>query len=269
MAAVAHFLTANVVRLEMFRGDMRLGTATGFLLKQNDAWYLVSNWHVFSGRSPTSGQSRRKDGAVPNVCGFSTFALAADGTVTRTPYSFFLGNEADQGSNWFEHPNMGQRVDVGVLPVGNVEMGTAKDILDPSGHDETMWIDLGGELFLPGYPLGLSAPEGMAIWKRASLATSTEIGEGRNLSVLVDTATREGMSGSPCLALANSQYYSLDRENGQMQLKQRPFSYRLIGVYSGRVNAHDNFGAQLGVVWRENLIFETIEGAKPSTTSLV
>jgi hypothetical protein len=73
------------------------------------------------------------------------------------------------------------------------------------------------------------------------------------------------MSGAPCLALANRSYPSLDSETGRMSWKERPISYRLIGVYSGRVNAGDDFGAQLGVVWRENLIYETIEGAKPAT----
>jgi hypothetical protein len=131
-----------------------------------------------------------------------------------------------------------------------------------------MWVDLGGEVFLPGYPLGLTGPAAMAIWKRASLATSTEFGDGINSSILVDTASREGMSGSPCLALANWQYYSLDRATGKMAVKNRPLSYRLLGVYSGRLNTQDHFGAQLGVVWRENLIFETLDGKKPATVQL-
>jgi hypothetical protein len=267
MAAVAHFLSTNIVQLHLFRDQVSLSTATGFFLKRNDKWFLISNWHVFSGRNPTNGQAQRDDGAVPNACHFSTFELI-DGKIDHTQHVIPLTIDDDATSCWFEHPTRGQSFDVGALALGATAPGTVKDILEPSGHDETMWVDLGGELFLPGYPLGLSAPGGMAIWKRASLATSTEIGTGANEHILVDTATREGMSGSPCLALANSHYYSLDRRTGEMTLKHRPFSYRLVGVYSGRKNARDPFGAQLGVVWRENIIYETIDGAKPGTARL-
>ncbi len=264
MAATATFLTPCIVRLELSRDQLHLGFATGFFLKREDRWFLVSNWHVFSGRSPNSGQPARADGAVPNLCGFVTISFQDD-KLHHKPYAFQLGDQLNGTPTWFEHPILGQKVDVGVLPLADVVPGLAKDLLSPDGHDETMWVDLGAELFLPGYPLGLTAPGAMAIWKRASLATSTEFGEGINRFVLVDTASREGMSGSPCLALANWQYYSLDRTTGKMSVKQRPLSHRLLGVYSGRLNAQDDLGAQLGVVWRENLVFETLDGKKPAT----
>jgi hypothetical protein len=267
MAATASFLVPTITRLELFREKVRLGVATGFFLKHESQWYLISNWHVFSGRWPASGQSRLSNGATPTHCGFLTIDLREEG-IFHKPYLFPLGDPCEGSATWFEHPTLHQDVDVGALPLADVVPGKAKDLLDPTGHDETMWIDLGGELFLPGYPLGLAAPAGMAIWKRASLATSTEFGEGMNRFVLVDTASREGMSGSPCLAIANWQYYSLDRATGKMKVIKRPFSFRLLGVYSGRLNAKDDLGAQLGMVWRENLIFETLDGKEPATVQL-
>jgi hypothetical protein len=127
-----------------------------------------------------------------------------------------------------------------------------------------MYIDLGGEVFLPGYPLGLTGGGGLPIWKRASLASSLEMGHGLDRFFYVDTATREGMSGAPCLAISNWRHYSLDRTTNEMRVVERPLSWRLLGVYSGRRNPSDSFEAQIGLVWREPLIFETIVGKTPA-----
>jgi len=113
----------------------------------------------------------------------------------------------------------------------------AKDLFDSNGHDPDMLIDLGDNLFLPGYPLGLSAGGLLPIWKRASLASSLEFGQGINCFFYVDTATREGMSGAPCLAISNWRHYSLDRATNNVSVVERPLSWRLLGVYSTRVIA--------------------------------
>lgn len=129
-------------------------------------------------------------------------------------------------------------------------------------------MDLGAEVFIPGYPLGLSSAGLLPIWKRGSIASSLEFGESVTTQFLVDTASREGMSGSPCLALSNWRHYRLDRQTGKMAVIERPLSWRLLGVYSGRINPSDSFEAQLGIVWRETLIPEVLEGNSPGTYEL-
>lgn len=76
-------------------------------------------------------------------------------------------------------------------------VGYAKDLLDEGGHDPRMVVDIGGELLVPGYPLGLPSNGCMAIWKKASLASSLEFGHGIRQFFYVDMATREGMSRAP------------------------------------------------------------------------
>jgi hypothetical protein len=169
---------------------------------------------------------------------------------------------------WFQHPDEGQAVDIGVLPIEDKHKGKAKDFQDPGGNDPNMFIDLGDVIFLPGYPLGLSANGFMAIWKRASLASSLEFGDGINRYFYVDTATREGMSGAPCLAISNWRHYSLDRATNKASVIERPISWRLLGVYSGRLNPSDSFEAQIGLVWRDNLMFEVLNGKIPAQVEL-
>ena len=38
--------------LEMYRGEQNAGVATGFVVKKNDSYYLITNWHVVTCRNP-------------------------------------------------------------------------------------------------------------------------------------------------------------------------------------------------------------------------
>lgn len=257
MPGTANILTLSITKIELLCNDKLLAEATGFFLKYQSNWFLVSNWHVFSGRYPESGQPIDKSCAVPDACRFH-FGSFQEGPLTFKPVIHSLGDASNQEATWFQHPIRGQDVDVAVLPIEANEVGSAMDLFDSNGHDPDMFIDLGDNLFLPGYPLGLSADGFLPIWKRASLASSLEFGQGINRLFYVDTATRKGMSGAPCLAISNWPHYSLDRATNKFSVVERPFSWRLLGVYSGRLNPSDSFEAQIGIVWRENLITETI-----------
>ncbi|MEI7049583.1 trypsin-like peptidase domain-containing protein [Pseudomonas koreensis] len=268
MAATAGFLSFNISKLELFSNGISLGTATGFFLKQNTQWYLITNWHVLSGRFPTNGQPRHWSLAVPDQCKFIFYELQGEKLAPHV-VTYELNHPIDGSALWFQHPKYGQQVDIAALPLDPRHVGKAKDLLEPGGHDPSMLIDLGQEIFIPGFPLGFAGDGFMAIWKRASVASSLEIGDGINLKFYVDTATREGMSGSPCIAIANWKYYSLDRSTGKVTVVDRPLSWRLLGVYSGRLNPSDSFEAQIGLVWRENLIEELISSMASGSYELL
>lgn len=267
MAATGNLLTYSITKLEMLCGDLQIGVATGFFLKKASDWFLVTNWHVLSGRNPENGQPRHIRGAVPDRCRFYT-SVREGLQLGWAPSIRFLGDAMNDSATWYQHPSQGQNADIAVLPIEPEQAGIAKDLLDQSGHDQDMFIDLGENLFIPGYPLGFAASGHMPIWKRASLASSLEVGHGMDRFFYIDTATREGMSGSPCLALSNWRHYSLDRVTNQMRIVERPLSWRLLGVYSGRRNPSDNFEAQIGIVWRENLVYETIAGVTRASVRL-
>jgi len=268
LPTAGHFLSPSITRLDLIRDESVLANATGFFLLYQDRWYLVTNWHVLSGRNPDSGRPLHPGGVVPTGVRFFRCLLTEKGLSWEGIISA-LGDAATGTATWLQHPTLGPKVDVAVLPLAPEHVGKAKNILDPGGHDPDMWIDLGEDLFLPGYPLGLSANGLFAVWKRASLASSLEYGEGITTRFLVDTATREGMSGSPCFAIPRGPYYALDRVTTKMRRIDEPLHWRWMGVYSGRMNPSDNFEAQLGVVWRENLVIETIEGEQRAQVRVV
>jgi hypothetical protein len=263
LPTTGHFLTQAVTRVELICEGQLVGVATGFYLKHATQWYLVTNWHVLAGRDHVSGQPTRADGAVPTAIRIFRVELTPSALEWK-PSVCELGSISLETALWFQHPNFGQDADLAVLPVNQEAVGKAKNILDPTGHDESMWIDLGQEVFLPGYPLGLTGGGLFPIWKRASIASSLEWGEGVKTRFLVDTATRQGMSGAPCFAFGRPHYHSIDRATNKMTRIERPLAWRWLGVYSGRRNPSDGFEAQLGVVWREGLVFETIEARQPA-----
>lgn len=259
MAITGNWLTYSITKLDLLCNSKQIGSATGFFLKHDSEWFLVTNWHVLAGRDPRDGQPKHPSGAVPDECRFYV-SSRQDHQLAWSPVVYLLGDASNQTATWFQHPIRGQNIDVGALPIESSDVGVGKDLLDPAGHDPDMFIDLGQDLFLPGYPLGLTASGTMPIWKRASLASSLEVGHGLSLFFYVDTATREGMSGAPCLAISNWRHYSLDRTTNKMRAVERPLSWRFLGVYSGRLNPSDSFEAQIGIVWRDSVAHETISG---------
>ncbi len=73
--------------------------------------------------------------------------------------------------------------------------------------------------------------------------------------MLVDTASRPGMSGSPVL----------QRSWGHQSVYDRPVvsglsTQKLLGVYSGRVPTDHPHEAQIGLAWDKSYIDEIIAG---------
>lgn len=265
MAATGLFLTTTITKLDMLCNGNLLGSATGFFFKLSENWYIVTNWHVFSGRDPRTGQPRHHSGAVPDE--FRFYFNEVIGDKLKTSWAGYSLWHEDKPT-WLQHGEKGQAIDIAVIKVSKEHIGLAKDLYDPEGARPNMFIDLGAEVFIPGYPLGLAAPAQLALWKRASVASSLELGDDAATYFYVDTATREGMSGAPCIAISNWKHYEMDRSTGHVSVVEKPLSWKLLGVYSGRKNPSDQFEAQIGIVWREHFIVEIIESGTPGDFTL-
>lgn len=263
MLTTAEFHAGTVTKLELLCANAVIGTATGFFLRHGAQWSLVTNWHVLSGRDPNTGQSHRADGAVPDSCRFySCFFL--DRKLVWRPNLISLIDQSNGEPNWMQHPR-GQDIDIASISVDVECIGLAKDLLDPTGHRPNMWMSPGMDVLLPGYPLGLTSNGLMPIWKRGSIASSLQFGHSVDQYFFVDTATRSGMSGAPCIAAAGPTFYELSPETSKMVRVDLPACWRFLGVYSGRKNSSDSFEAQVGVVWRENLALDVLTSGVPGS----
>jgi hypothetical protein len=159
---------------------------------------------------------------------------------------------------WYEHPEHGYKVDVVAIPLDGLEetkiiAANNKEKLDLENFTLRPSLDA----FVLGYPLGITGGGKLPIWKRASIATEPDIDLENLPKFLIDTATREGMSGSPVYAQENGFFIPEDKPGMDNAIIGE--GRRFVGIYSGRLGS-DTFQAQLGIVWKEMAIVEIITG---------
>ena len=147
----------------------------------------------------------------------------------------------------------GRNVDVVALPVLCATGLTSYPINRMSSTQE-LNVRIGQDVFIIGYPFGLSLAGGLPVWKRASVATEPAFDLGRLPKLMIDTASRSGMSGSP---VVRRQYGQYQAEDGGFVVTTGAAT-KLLGVYSGRICADDELKAQLGIVWKADVIEEII-----------
>ena len=122
---------------------------------------------------------------------------------------------------------------------------------------------IGIDVFVLGFPLGIRKTGLFPIWKRASIATEYGFDINGVPSFLVDTATREGMSGAPVIWRAGGKYR---RPSGALTIGGS--GTQVLGIYSGRhVGKLDE--AQLGIVWKTELIDQIIDDPTPGDFVLI
>jgi hypothetical protein len=109
-------------------------------------------------------------------------------------------------------------------------------------------IEVGMDVFILGYPFKIEPPA-YPVWKRGSIASEPQLARLTTDYVLVDTASRPGMSGARSSMV----------EPGFVAVMDTPIN-KFIGVYSGRVPTDHPYEAQIGLVWADYLIDEIIAG---------
>ncbi|MCL1595749.1 MAG: hypothetical protein M3132_15510 [Actinomycetia bacterium] len=150
---------------------------------------------------------------------------------------------ADGTPNWLAHPN-GLVVDVVALPIA--PSGQSIDLFPfPLGLSDADAVPEPAMLVsIIGFPLGISIGDLLPIWKTGHIASdpATDF-DGQPLS-LIDATTRGGMSGSPVILKTHGGYRTADGRRPMREVT------KLLGVYSGRINAR----SEIGVVWKPVVI---------------
>jgi hypothetical protein len=268
-------LSRCAIRIELHRED-ELGTvaggfATGFLWQHQGQHFLVTNIHNLTGRNPVTNESvALRTGMIPtHVEASIAWGHAIPGGMRQKQAWRRVGLRRPDGSaKWLVHPVHGSAVDVAVVPLGWLEAPSflAGDVTDSlsmmthpvntGDHWTDMQVNAGDDAFVLGFPLGMSSGHGLPIWKRASIASEPDLDYENLPRLLVDAYTRQGMSGSPVIAVQRG----IVRLNGPQGTENHIGSgTRFIGVYSGRI-ADDPMGASLGFVWKSSVIPEIVEG---------
>jgi Trypsin-like peptidase domain len=271
-------LTLTTVPLEQYfqnaEHETRLGQGTGFIWRAGRTRdYLVTNWHVLSGRDFFTGENLDKEhGGRPNVLR-ALFDIKM-GFFARHPLEFPIKDE-EHRPLWLIHPN--RTVDIAVLPIEVVSRPANNPNVSihlplyPVNEvaDAPIPIRVGMDVFILGYPFAIELP-GYPVWKRGSIASEPELaglisalGSAVKQTdyMLVDTASRPGMSGSPVFRRSWGNH---ELEASYPAVTGVPID-RFIGVYSGRAHTDKPHEAQIGLVWNASLIEEIIVGNRRDT----
>ncbi len=239
-----HYLSKVPIKIKLYFDETYLALGTAFVYKKNDNYYLVSNWHNFSGRDPDNDQPLSPTAAIPNK--IKCKLVLNKEILEWEDYSFDL-IENDQ-RKWLQHPRYKSKVDIAILPIRIPTKFKPNPINDYEFTN--LRIEIARDVFILGFPKGINGRKELPIWKRASIASEPG---GNYPKILVDTATREGMSGSPVIMQHKGYFIKTDDDEDWTT-----DAYQFLGIYSGRLG-EDELKAQLGIVWKKELINEIIE----------
>src|SRR2546426_10293332 len=108
-------LSCCSLRLEMLTDSKSLGKATGFTVQDGNAWFLITNWHVLSGRNPETNQPCHPSAGLPDKVIVTYPMVTPTNTWDARTYDLF---SRDGRPVWVEHER-GGKVDVVAFPLGD------------------------------------------------------------------------------------------------------------------------------------------------------
>lgn len=248
------------VKIQMRFDDVELAIGTAFFYEYKTTTHLVTNWHNLSGRNPKTKEPLHSRGTIPNNLVVDVpYHIEREGVTGIQWKRHVLSLYKDAAmleSEYCVHPSHGENVDLATYPISGLE----ETVIVPANAKRLELCDIelrpSLDVFVLGYPLGMSGGASLPIWKRGSIATEPGIDLDKLPKFLIDTATRQGMSGSPVYAQETGFFH----EEGKTGLENAILGTgrRFAGIYSGRLG-DDTFQAQLGIVWKTLAIEETIE----------
>lgn len=242
--------------------------ASAFYYRYKNRPFLISNWHVFSGRDWLTGQLvSQSTGYIPQNIGFRSLALSGDGRhveFQRPGWRFRLD---DKFTEFLREPPRidGYPVDIWAMPLPegflpgpdpNRKIFSGSENFSCFINDlasEKIGTSTGDECFVIGYPLSNFEAAQLPVWKKGSIASEPLLGLGPYKAFLLDVASTSGMSGSPVVRFARG-----PNEYSHGMVRQS-LSLRLVGVYGGRLLQQELERTNLGYTWFSSVIDQVIE----------
>ena len=275
-----NFLSIATVPLQVLSSSGAIcGIATGFFYRgQTNNVYLVTNWHVVTGRNPTNPTSS-KSGAVPCTLRCKLHKkMEHDSAISLSQImQMDVSINTDDGDNpeWLEHHIHRHLVDVVAIKMDDLDdlestctfhvVNDCKEFetkFEPSVMDQAIVI---------GYPWGLTGGGAtLPLYKRGSIASEPMVNYGDLPRMLIDCRTTQAMSGSPVI-VSHSGIWHPDGKPSANTIHGTITNF--IGVYSGRLYAKDSSGlagddeiSEIGVVWKKETVDAVTAAGVPGTT---
>ncbi len=239
------------VFIETWVFQQKLSNATAFLWVAGQRKFLVTNWHVLAGRNPETNQPLHSSAGISDRIVVHFQNVDADKPPIVRDFPLIVGDDR----TWLEHPVAGRKFDIAAIEVEFPPMEESNYF--PLNAVPQMQIKqrVGMPVFIIGFPFGLQK-YGVPIWKMGSFASEPFLSEILDTHLVIDSASRPGMSGSPVI---KGEYGEIELDNGHYGRTQSNGGCRIVGVYSGRFHTNDQSDAQLGRVWPIRLVRQMLD----------
>lgn len=234
-----------------------------FFTRRNERLYLVTNWHVVSGRNADTEETLDVSAAIPDELRVYLPDVKADGSFQfgdRQPLSVMLYE--GERKKWLDLKMKGKWIDVTLIPMDEKEDAAIIPIENcEEPFNDAVRFEITSPVYVIGFPFGKIAGD-IPIWKRATVASEPTYDMDDLPYYFVDTATREGMSGSPVIFFKDRPVIIGNGTSDEVSIHWTKF----MGIYSGRIGANKNMGdAQLGRVWKVDVIDKIITTSTQGT----
>lgn len=239
MPTIIDPLSATSLLIEIFENNQSKGVASGFIIKNNQTNYLITNKHVVN---PLEFR------ATKLKIFFHASVLGQ-----WNPQIIELYENDDK--IWLEHPQ-NNTFDVVAIPLNNLDTNTKLYPLDLNLANTDMIPEPAMPISIIGYPAGISTGVGFPIWKTGHIASDPDLNYDNKPVFLIDATTRGGMSGSPVVLRLNGGFR---QQNGNRMIAMAGTSTKFLGIYSGRIT-QGNDSMEIGFVWRPIIISEILNG---------
>ncbi len=259
----------RTVKIDCYFDDTWCGNGSGFLYEKQSKIYLITNRHIVTGKNVLTQKHLHKSACEPNKIKIHLLYLEngqpkkEDGTLTLY--------ENDQ-PRWLQYKD---NIDVVAIDTNYSKPALLKVFTDSELTNQEIYP--GHEVLIVGYPGFLLKSQAASwiekfdtfpIWKKGNIA-SEPILSLDDSPLLIDSATRPGMSGSAVL----TNIPTLREDESGIRIVPH---IELIGIYSGRLTSpefdfQDNrveieddmtkslFFNQIGMVYGMNTINKLFE----------
>lgn len=272
-----------------YRGNI-LSYGSAFFFEIDGNWFLITNWHIVSGRHFLSRQPLTNPFSEPYVLTvkLSSYGVGngEKGTFGIAPHDIHLYD--GECPVWFEHPELGASCDVVAILLERPAscpsfMHNAANLVSK----DNIPVKPGCTVFVIGFPHAISVGIGLPLWKSGYVASEPYFdidlagahseygGMAGGMCIpafFIDAQTRVGMSGSPVFARyygcwdMKDPYRKIDPDESGFWERDDVALWgsegtQFIGCYSGRVEGNESEAA-LGLCWRKDVIEAICRGRK-------
>ncbi len=244
-------LASKPIELWFSQTNALLAIGTAFFYRKNFSTFLITNWHNVTGINPLTKEPLAKHAGRPDIIRFKLFKKQGDEFEFFDITAKLYADDYMEVPSWFVHPKYKEQVDVVALEINFPSELNCIAINDTELEFKEFSGKIADEVFILGFPYNVRQKDIFPIWKRASIASEPEFDYEDKPIILVDTASRSGMSGAPVIL----------RSFGIWEEPNPGFGFRkcFLGIYSGRILGKSELDAQLGIVWKKHLIAEIID----------